>query len=69
VLAFARHLGDRWAVAIAPRLPTQITKAGQWPVGTDAWGDSTLVLPDPAGTEIRVADALRDLPVALMVLP
>ncbi|MDQ1475912.1 MAG: (1-_4)-alpha-D-glucan 1-alpha-D-glucosylmutase [Actinomycetota bacterium] len=69
VLAFARHLGDAWAVAIAPRFGTQITRVGEWPLGADAWGDSTLVVPDPARTEIRLADALSDLPVALVVLP
>ncbi|MDQ1461258.1 MAG: (1-_4)-alpha-D-glucan 1-alpha-D-glucosylmutase, partial [Actinomycetota bacterium] len=69
VLAFARHLDGAWAVAIAPRLATRVTTVGRWPLGAGAWGDSTLVLPDPARTEIRLADALSEFPVALVVVP
>ncbi len=67
LLAFARHLDGTWAVAIAPRLPTRITEVGRWPLGAPTWGDATLVLPDAAATEIRLADALGALPVALLV--
>jgi (1->4)-alpha-D-glucan 1-alpha-D-glucosylmutase len=67
IFAFARQLGDAWAVAIAPRLSTRVTTSGQWPLGSHAWGDATITLPDPAHTEIRLADALQDLPVALLV--
>jgi (1->4)-alpha-D-glucan 1-alpha-D-glucosylmutase len=69
VLAFARHLDGAWAVAIAPRRATRVTTVGRWPLGEDAWADSTLVLPNPARTEIRLADALREFPVALVVVP
>jgi (1->4)-alpha-D-glucan 1-alpha-D-glucosylmutase len=69
LLAFARHLDGSWAVAIAPRLATRITEVGRWPLGATTWGDAALVLPDAAGTEIRIADALGALPVALLVLP
>ena len=67
--AFARHLDGVWAVAVAPRLATGVTMCGRWPVGTATWGDATLSLPDGRHTEIRLADLLGTLPVALVVLP
>ncbi len=70
VLAFARRLGDEWAIAIAPRLPTRTTECGRWPVG-DVWGDTTIALPEGAPAAwragLRLADVLHDLPVALLV--
>ncbi len=70
VFAFARRLGDEWAIAIAPRFPTRVTECGRWPVG-DVWGDATIALPDdgpPAWRAgLRLADVLADLPVALLV--
>jgi (1->4)-alpha-D-glucan 1-alpha-D-glucosylmutase len=68
VFAFARRLGDEWAVAVAPRFATRITTCGVWPIGTEAWGDAVLTLPDARHTEISLADTLRTLPVALVVL-
>ncbi len=44
VFAFARRLGDEWAIAIAPRFPTRVTECGRWPIG-DVWGDTTIALP------------------------
>ncbi len=69
VLAFGRRLDDSWVVAIAPRLATQVTTYGRWPTGPDVWGDGVVTLPDAHRTEIRVADALATLPVALVVRP
>ena len=70
LFAFARRLGDEWAIAIAPRFPTRITERGRWPVG-DVWGDTTITLPDDAPPAwragLRVADVLTELPVALFV--
>ena len=67
IFAFARQLGDAWAVAIAPRLSTRVTTHGHWPIGSETWGDAAITLPDAAHTEIRLADALQALPVALLV--
>jgi (1->4)-alpha-D-glucan 1-alpha-D-glucosylmutase len=45
VLAFARRFGDRWAIAIVPRLTTQLCRPPLFPVGPDVWGDTAVVLP------------------------
>ncbi len=64
VLAFARVLGDEWAVAIAPRLATRVTGCEIWPLGETAWGDDEVA--GPSGP-IRLADAFRATPYALIV--
>ncbi|HLI82739.1 MAG TPA: malto-oligosyltrehalose synthase [Bryobacteraceae bacterium] len=70
VVAFARALPDEglWAIAIAPR----------WPAGLDDWGDTELAPPEGAPNEWedaltgshaaswRIADLLREFPVALL---
>jgi (1->4)-alpha-D-glucan 1-alpha-D-glucosylmutase len=46
VFAFVRRLGDRWAIAVAPRLQTQLMPSpGDLPLGPEVWQDSALVLP------------------------
>ena len=69
VCAFARRLGDRWAVAVAPR----------WTSRVQEWGDTEIVLPAEAPAEWsdcltgltprswRMADMLAEFPVALLV--
>jgi (1->4)-alpha-D-glucan 1-alpha-D-glucosylmutase len=81
VVAFARELEGRRAIAVAPRTPTKLhgVLSGAWPVG-DMWGDTAIVLPEAGryldvltgrhiegGADLRLADVLRDLPVALLV--
>jgi (1->4)-alpha-D-glucan 1-alpha-D-glucosylmutase len=68
VIAFARHLDDQWAIAVAPR----------WTVGLDDWSDTELILPPDAPAQwtdaitglipptLRLADLLREWPVALL---
>ena len=68
VVAFARRLGDRWAVAVAPRWTSRLTD----------WVDTEIVMPQGAPREWRdvltglipagwrVADLLREFPVALL---
>jgi (1->4)-alpha-D-glucan 1-alpha-D-glucosylmutase len=68
VCAFARRGPDRWAVAIAPR----------WLAGLTDWADTEVVPPEGAPEEWqdvvtglipaswRVADLLREFPVALL---
>jgi (1->4)-alpha-D-glucan 1-alpha-D-glucosylmutase len=68
VIAFARHLDDRWAIVVAPR----------WTVGLDDWSDTELILPQDAPVQwtdavtglipasLRLADLLREWPVALL---
>jgi (1->4)-alpha-D-glucan 1-alpha-D-glucosylmutase len=85
VVAFARRLNDEWALAVVPRLTTQVTRPPIFPVGTDIWRDTAVVLPEGAPTEWRdvlcgttltaprgnlpVGDVLANLPVALLVAP
>nr|WP_045234163.1 malto-oligosyltrehalose synthase [Deinococcus pimensis] len=82
VLAFARALGRGVAVTVAPRLALTLTRGETpWALG-DAWGDRELPLPAGGryvdlmtGREftasraktLRLADVLRDFPVALLV--
>ncbi len=81
VIAFARHGADREALVLVPRLVGSLpASAGGWPVGEGVW-ESTVVptasrsLTDvftgerliPRDGQIRVADALAELPVALLL--
>jgi (1->4)-alpha-D-glucan 1-alpha-D-glucosylmutase len=81
IFAFARRLGDRWALAVVPRLFTSLVHPGQMPVGPAVWHDTRLAL--PAGLRLRnvftgvrmttsarpapVAEVLADFPVALLL--
>jgi len=68
VVTFARRLEDQWAIAIVPR----------WTVSLTDWSDTEVVLPSGApsawtdavtglaGGSLRIADLLRDWPVALL---
>jgi len=48
VLAFARRLDRRWAVAVVPRFTSKFTAPGEFPLGADVWGDTRLELPGNA---------------------
>lgn len=48
VVAFARRLGGRWVMACVPRLTTQLTRTGRFPLGRPAWGGTMLQLPPGA---------------------
>jgi (1->4)-alpha-D-glucan 1-alpha-D-glucosylmutase len=83
VIAFARHDGRTWVLAIAPRLPVGLSAVGVPPVGRHVWSDTAIRLPDGAPHEFRnaltgehlavsdgsiaLADALATLPLALVV--
>ena len=54
--AFARELGERRALVVAPRFSTGLVKDGEWPLGEAVWHE-TRVLP-PAGSRLRWRDAL-----------
>jgi (1->4)-alpha-D-glucan 1-alpha-D-glucosylmutase len=81
VIAFARRQGERLAVTIAPRLLVSLVGEDALPLG-DIWRDTAVELPTDAPRtwrnvftaeslsatkQIVVADALRRLPVALLV--
>jgi (1->4)-alpha-D-glucan 1-alpha-D-glucosylmutase len=74
VVAFARHDDSGTLIAIAPRFVAAHTGTGRWPIGPDAWADTSLALPPhfPAayrhlltGESIAAADGSGDgaLPV------
>lgn len=48
VVAFARRLGGRWIMACVPRLTTQLSRTGRFPLGRRAWGGTMLRLPPGA---------------------
>ncbi len=47
-VAFARRRGDRWAVAVVPRLITGLADPGEPPVGPEVWGQAAIPLPAAA---------------------
>ena len=55
-MAFARELGERRALVVAPRFPTRLVKDGEYPLGEAVWHE-TRVLPPP-GSRLRWRDAL-----------
>jgi (1->4)-alpha-D-glucan 1-alpha-D-glucosylmutase len=48
VAAFARHAGNHWALAIAPRHLTGIIQSEALPLGEAVWTDAKLALPEDA---------------------
>jgi (1->4)-alpha-D-glucan 1-alpha-D-glucosylmutase len=80
VIAFSLSLGGRRIVAVAPRLFSRLMDGDDpAPLGGKAWGESALVLDEEArlqdaftgtvhrGRELRLAQVLKDFPVALLV--
>jgi Maltooligosyl trehalose synthase len=53
IVAFARRLGDDWAVVLTPRLATQLSVVVRPPIGMRAWRDTTVTLPEGAPTRWR----------------
>jgi (1->4)-alpha-D-glucan 1-alpha-D-glucosylmutase len=51
VVAFARELGERRALVVAPRFPSGLVKDGVYPLGEVVWHE-TRVLP-PSGSRLR----------------
>jgi (1->4)-alpha-D-glucan 1-alpha-D-glucosylmutase len=82
VVAFGRRSSAGSAVVVLPRLAQTLVGPGAFPVGIDAWDDCVITLPsgdDAVLTdvitgrrhehrgELRVAEVLADLPVALLL--
>jgi len=77
VIAFARHLGDKWILVVVPRLMSQLTKAGTPALGR-VWADTVLQLPPQAPHQWRnvftgkavstskLAHIFSELPFALL---
>jgi (1->4)-alpha-D-glucan 1-alpha-D-glucosylmutase len=82
VVAFARDLGDKQAIAIAPRLMTSLIKEGEYPLGEQVWHETRILQPPGAssvwqdaitGQELHadetlwLKDILNRFPVALLI--
>ncbi len=80
VIAFARRSDSQWAIAVAPRLQTELAPEGQFPLG-EIWRDTSIKLPDgaprrwlevvtnrelSADNELALASLLTAFPVALL---
>jgi (1->4)-alpha-D-glucan 1-alpha-D-glucosylmutase len=82
VIAFTKHYENIALVAIAPRFFTSLVEPGNYPMGNQAWQDTSLKLPAGlpstwqdaithqtinTGTTLSIAEALQQFPVALLV--
>ena len=82
VVAFARRLDRRWALAVVPRFSTELVEPGKFPLGPEVWGDAVLSFPRNAPAEwtdavsgqsisgegrIKVSEALSRFPAALLI--
>jgi len=83
VISFARKREEKWAVTVAPRFFFALAGEGNHPLGEHTWRDTELVFPEEAperwenaltgekiaGRErIRVAEFLKNFPVALLLM-
>jgi (1->4)-alpha-D-glucan 1-alpha-D-glucosylmutase len=80
LIAFARHAGESWIIAVAPRRYASLVPPDVSPVG-DIWKDTSIELPAEApshweeefsgkdfssGSSLKVADICSRLPVCLL---
>lgn len=80
--AFARNLGNKWIICLAPRLLTSLINPGQIPCGRDIWEDTSIDLPEGApeqwhevlaegsftgGKNFPVGEILQFFPGALLI--
>ncbi len=80
LIAFARHAGDSWIIAVAPRRYVSLVPPDVAPVG-DIWNDTSIELPAEApshwkeefsgkdflsGPSLKVADICWRLPICLL---
>src|SRR5262249_40561334 len=66
VVAFGRRWNEEWSVTIVPRLPANLTRPGNWPVGGKVWSDTAVEVDVAAPaqwmnvlTEERVREPLK----------
>jgi len=82
VIAFARKYGQQWAVVIAPRFLSRLVQEGTFPLGSQVWQDTAVVMPDGApaqwrnvitnevlslGNALPVGEVLLNFPVAMLM--
>jgi (1->4)-alpha-D-glucan 1-alpha-D-glucosylmutase len=63
VVAFARHSGMAWVIAVAPRFPVALAKTAA-PVGKRVWADTELTFPQVAPRRWRNLFTGEDLEIA-----
>jgi (1->4)-alpha-D-glucan 1-alpha-D-glucosylmutase len=73
VCAFARRLGDAWALIAVPRFYTRLVRKGRLTWDSGVWGGGTLVLPENSpqmwdnvftGSSVSTLPATRELPLS-----
>jgi (1->4)-alpha-D-glucan 1-alpha-D-glucosylmutase len=82
VIAFARNLGNAWAITVAPRLLTGVIEENEEPLGASVWKDTAILLPEETPRRwnnmitdeittttgaLAVGTALEHFPVALLI--
>ncbi len=82
IVAFARSYENSVAVTIAPRLVTSLVGQGEYPLGSQVWDDTQVILPSGMPSEwkdaiasqslkangtLLVGEALKYFPVALLL--
>jgi (1->4)-alpha-D-glucan 1-alpha-D-glucosylmutase len=82
IISFARSREKKWAVTIAPRFLTSLIGEGELPLGSEVWGDTSIVLPEGMSAlwrdamsgqvvecrkDLRVGDILKYVPVSLLM--
>ncbi|HDH05979.1 MAG TPA: malto-oligosyltrehalose synthase [Nitrospirae bacterium] len=82
IIAFAREQKPLWAITVAPRFLTGVVREGQYPLGTEVWDDTHIILPAGApcvwnnaitgetlksSQVLSVGEALKSFPCALLV--
>jgi (1->4)-alpha-D-glucan 1-alpha-D-glucosylmutase len=82
VIAFARHHGEGWVIAVVPRRPSALADVGTPPIGAGIWNETALALPGDAPAQFEnvltgeiarssslglpLAEIFATLPVALL---
>ena len=82
IVAFAREHKPLWSITIAPRFLTGVVKEDEYPLGTEVWDNTHIVVPEDApplwkeeitgveterGQTIVVGEVLKYFPCALLL--
>jgi (1->4)-alpha-D-glucan 1-alpha-D-glucosylmutase len=82
IVSFARNHRKSWAVTVAPRFLTALVNNGEYPLGTEVWQDTHVLLPEGSprkwnnmlsgevienGNAVKIGEVLHRFPVALLV--
>jgi len=82
VVAFARNHRKNWAVTVTPRFLVTLVSNGEYPLGTEVWHDTHMLLPKGSPMEwnnmltgeivgnsnpVRISEVLHRFPVALLL--